>query len=235
MLTNRRSFFVKCIVVVFLVYLGVYMYKTNNTSDIIRELQQSGRNLAALDTGEIENPAANEEDIKVPALVSVPSTKKIPTNDQPKEKNNTSDVVTADTSKESVFDKVKKVTNCLDKPFLHKTQQRGDYWVLYNYVSAERRHKCHESITYTTHADFSFMDNLVPLSEHWQGPISIALHAPGTDFKYTIDSIAYLRDCTSPIIKELVTFHIYFSTKHVPKEVGKFSNSKHISFANNTD
>lgn len=222
MLTNRRSFFVKCFVIVCVLYLGVYMYKTNSTSDIIRELQQSGRNLAALDTGELENPAPNEEEMKEPAaLASVPSTKKAPTNLQSEVKSNSTDMAVADSPKESVFDKVKKVTNCLDKPFLHKTQQRGDYWVLYNYVSAERRHKCHESITYTTHADFSFMDNLVPLSEHWQGPISIALHAPGTDFKYTIDSIAYLRECTSPVVKELVTFHIYFSTKHVPKEVCK--------------
>lgn len=63
------------------------------------------------------------------------------------------------------------------------------------------------------------MDNLVPLLERWRGPISIALHAPGTDFNATIDSIAYLRDCTSPLVREYVTFHIYFSTKHVPKLV----------------
>lgn len=63
------------------------------------------------------------------------------------------------------------------------------------------------------------MDNLLPLVERWRGPISIALHAPGTDFQNTIDSVAYLRDCTSPLIKQLVTFHVYFSTKHVPKKV----------------
>lgn len=100
-----------------------------------------------------------------------------------------------------------------------KTQQRGDYWVLYNYVTADKRFKCHESITYSTHADYSFMDNLVPLVERWKGPVSIAMHAPGSDFENTIDSIAYLRDCTTPLIKEYVTFHVFFSTKHVPKEV----------------
>lgn len=64
------------------------------------------------------------------------------------------------------------------------------------------------------------MDNLLPLLERWKGPLSIALHAPGTDFKSTLESIAYLRECAdSPLVKELVTFHIYFSTKHVPKEV----------------
>lgn len=103
---------------------------------------------------------------------------------------------------------------------MFKIQQRGDYWVLYNYVQAEKKFRCHETITYTTHADYSFMDNLLPLLERWKGPLSIALHAPGTDFKNTLESIAYLRDCAdSPLVKELVTFHIYFSTKHVPKEV----------------
>ncbi|CAH1999352.1 unnamed protein product [Acanthoscelides obtectus] len=121
----------------------------------------------------------------------------------------------------TVREKVKEITQCLDRPMVPKTQQRGDYWVLYNYVRADRRHHCYDSITYTTHADYSFLDNLVPLLERWQGPISIALHAPGTDFEYTIESIAYLRECTTPLVKEFVTFHVYFSTKHVPKEVPK--------------
>lgn len=114
---------------------------------------------------------------------------------------------------------MKDITSCLDKPLEPRTQQRGDYWVLYNYVRPERRYKCHESITYTTHADYSFLDNLVPLLERWQGPVSIALHAPGSDFANTLESLAHLRDCTTTLVKEFVTFHIYFSTKHVPKEV----------------
>lgn len=127
------------------------------------------------------------------------------------------------TTAKSTIDRVKEITNCLDRAMVPKTQQRGDYWVLYNYVTAEKRFKCHESITYTTHADYSFMDNLVPLVERWKGPVSIAMHAPGSDFENTIDSIAYLRDCTTPLIKEYVTFHIFFSTKHVPKQVSIIS------------
>ncbi|ERL91117.1 hypothetical protein D910_08458, partial [Dendroctonus ponderosae] len=123
----------------------------------------------------------------------------------------------------TLFEKLRDITQCLDRPLVPKTQQRGDYWVLYNYVRAKRTFKCEETITYTTHADFSFMDNLVPLLERWRAPISIALHAPGTDFALTLESIAHLRDCTSALVRELVTFHIYFSTKHVPKEVPKHS------------
>lgn len=109
--------------------------------------------------------------------------------------------------------------HCVDRPRRSVRQQRGDYWVLYNYVQSDINYKCHESVTYTTHGDYSFLDNLVPLLEHWNGPISIALHAPGSDFKPTIESIRYLRECTSPLVKQFVTFHAYFSAKHIPSEV----------------
>jgi hypothetical protein len=74
-------------------------------------------------------------------------------------------------------------------------------------------------VTYTTHADYTFLDNLEPLLERWRGPISIALHAPGTDFPATIEAIKHARSCGSPLVAQLVTFHVYFSSKHVPKMV----------------
>jgi hypothetical protein len=46
--------------------------------------------------------------------------------------------------------------------------QRGAYWVLYNYVRRDKMHRCDESITYSTHEYFTFLDNLVPLLERWQ-------------------------------------------------------------------
>lgn len=82
---------------------------------------------------------------------------------------------------------------------------------------------CWESVTYTTHADYTFLDNLEPLLERWSAPISIALHAPGTDLGPTIEAIKYARTCGSPLVAQLVTFHIYFSSKHVPKMVGNYS------------
>lgn len=100
-----------------------------------------------------------------------------------------------------------------------RTQQRGDYWVLYNYIRAEAKVGCADSVTYTTHADYTFLDNLEPLVERWRAPVSVALHAPGYDFQSTLDSIRHIRDCGSPLVKTYVTFHIYFSTKHVPKKV----------------
>lgn len=57
----------------------------------------------------------------------------------------------------------------------------GSYWVLYNYIRASRHFSCEESITYTTHGDHTFLGNLVPLLRRWQGPLSIAVYAPGKE------------------------------------------------------
>ncbi|KAJ9586643.1 hypothetical protein L9F63_019745, partial [Diploptera punctata] len=120
--------------------------------------------------------------------------------------------------------KVEDIIKCHDKTLEPRTAQRSDFWVLYNYIPASRRFRCHESITYTTHADYTFLDNLDPLLERWEGPVSLAIHAPGTDFAPTLEAIRYARDCMSPLISELVTFHVFFGTRHVPKQVPSPSN-----------
>ena len=114
---------------------------------------------------------------------------------------------------------LKEAVPCNEKPLEPRRAQRGDYWVLYNYVPMSMAVRCWESVTYTTHADYTFLDNLEPLLERWRAPISIAMHAPGTDFAATLDAIKYLRNCGSPLVSQLVTFHVFFSSKHVPKVV----------------
>ncbi|XP_053661576.1 beta-1,4-glucuronyltransferase 1-like [Anopheles marshallii] len=120
--------------------------------------------------------------------------------------------------------KLRSLLNCHDRDYEPYIGQRGDFWVMRNYIRAEHGDlRCHETITYTTHADYTFLDNLVPLLERWNAPVSLALHAPGTDFVPTINSIKYLRDCVpeSHLVRQFVTFHIYFSSKHIPKFVPK--------------
>lgn len=75
-------------------------------------------------------------------------------------------IVTGD---EKDFDeRLRSILKCYDKPYEPETLQRGDFWVLKNYVRAEHGElKCHESITYTTHADYTFLDNLIPLLERY--------------------------------------------------------------------
>lgn len=252
-----RKFLIKFVAV--LVTILFIHILTSNSGAFIREMQQSGRDFAAMD-GKFLQPDSNqadnnnnnqqqqqqqdlteEDEIKrnVPVVEGVnednvavvnkittenagdANNANINNNNDIKSVTNTNNVTTAVTQQydTAVLERVRRLTKCLDRPMNSKTQQRGDYWVLYNYIKAEKTFRCHESITYTTHADFSFMDNLVPLLERWRGPISVAIHAPGSDFQNTLDSIAYLRECTDAPVKDYVTFHIYFSTKHVPKEV----------------
>ncbi|XP_044260821.1 beta-1,4-glucuronyltransferase 1-like [Tribolium madens] len=116
-----------------------------------------------------------------------------------------------------ILQQVKQVTGCLDRPMEPKIQQRGDYWVLYNYIMAKKRFKCHESVTITTLGDFTFLDNILPMVERWKGPISVAVYAPGTDFSPTMDAIKYLR-CFSTLVRDLVTFHIFFPSDHIPEK-----------------
>lgn len=117
------------------------------------------------------------------------------------------------------FIKVRDVTECRDKPLVEAYKQRGKYWVLYNYVKADKQFKCYESITYTIQGDYTYLDNLIILSDMWRGPISVALYAPGSDFQATVDSIAHLRNCESDFVKKYVTFHLFFSSEHIPKGV----------------
>lgn len=124
---------------------------------------------------------------------------------------------------------LREAVPCNEKSTESRRAQRGDYWVLYNYVPMSMAVRCWESVTYTTHADYTFLDNLEPLLERWRAPISIAMHAPGTDFPATLDAIRYSRNCGSPLVSQLVTFHVFFSSKHVPKMVNRRPDGSRLS------
>ncbi|XP_060526457.1 beta-1,4-glucuronyltransferase 1-like [Cylas formicarius] len=106
---------------------------------------------------------------------------------------------------------------CETGPSRTHVEQRGEFYVIYNLVKAEKSFGCLESITLSAPGDFRFLDNVVPLVDRWRGPISVALYAPGDDYFTTLDSISYLRNCETALIKEYVTFHVFFDTKYVPK------------------
>lgn len=80
--------------------------------------------------------------------------------------NETLDIVEEDALSETTLARLHALLNCHEKDFLPQYLQRGEYWVLKNYVRADHGMiLCHESITYTTHAGFEFLDNVEPLVE----------------------------------------------------------------------
>lgn len=160
MSTNRRIFYVKCCLVLVALYVFAYIFTNNRSSDFIRELQQSGRSLAALDR-QLSGPEVldrqqsglealerqqsglevAESGIVVGQSVREPLAAVIPTDKEVEDDSAQKDYSFTKTTQEpvpSALDRVRVVTKCLDKPMTPKIQQRGDYWVtsefLYNLV-----------------------------------------------------------------------------------------------------
>ncbi|XP_070065374.1 beta-1,4-glucuronyltransferase 1 [Drosophila virilis] len=110
---------------------------------------------------------------------------------------------TADIRKESEnsdeatkFLRLRMAINCTDRDIVYEKKVHSNYWVLVNYVPAEHGSlRCSVFITYTTHGDYRYLNNVAPLVERWRAPISLALYAPGTDFNKTVSSILWLRQC----------------------------------------
>ncbi len=96
------------------------------------------------------------------------------------------------------------------------------YVLLKNYIPAEAVFWGNESVTYTTHSDPTFLDNLVPLVKRWRGPVSLAIYCPGTDYDLALKAAAFYRHCVqdddaSILIRKYVTFHFFFEAKHNPE------------------
>uniref|UniRef100_A0A1B6F200 N-acetyllactosaminide beta-1,3-N-acetylglucosaminyltransferase n=1 Tax=Cuerna arida TaxID=1464854 RepID=A0A1B6F200_9HEMI len=224
MLTRRNWVLRTSIVlnIIVLLYVGTHVASRNGGVDMLEEMQAGGRSLASLEiTQDSSLPAvvgSDNPETQAAALIqgttSAPGMRHsttLATSTEHKEVSSTEEMES--------LNSLEEIIGCKDREAVPRTEQRGDYWVLYNYVRAARHFHCWESITYTTHADFTFLDNLETLLDRWQGPISLALHAPGTDFMPTLNTIRYLRECTSSPIADYVTFHVYFPSKHVPKQV----------------
>lgn len=77
--------------------------------------------------------------------------------------------------------------------------------MFYNYIPAKIVPKCNESITYATHGEYTFLDNIVPLVTRWNGPISFALFTPGTDYFVALNVISYYRWYRKMFVKTFTT------------------------------
>lgn len=67
----------------------------------------------------------------------------------------------------SFSQRMKKLLNCEDKSLKMELLQYGRYWLLKNYIIGRKSMTmgCGESITYTTHGDYTFIKNLPGLVE----------------------------------------------------------------------
>ncbi|KAI8043665.1 beta-1,4-glucuronyltransferase 1 [Drosophila gunungcola] len=123
---------------------------------------------------------------------------------------------------EATLLKLRKFVNCEDKGYKSSKGIYRDYWVLENYIMAGHGPLlCSANVTYTSHADYTYLDNVVPLLERWRSPLSLAIYAPGADFGPTLESILYLLQCHPGrhLVRELTSFHLYFNVEHLPQVV----------------
>ena len=79
---------------------------------------------------------------------------------------------------------------------------------------------CNETVTYTTYGDYTYLHNLPILTSRWNGPISLSLFTPGSDYFETLKMVSYYRSCVkeSELIRNYVSFHFVTPTKHIYTE-----------------
>ncbi|XP_016963084.1 beta-1,4-glucuronyltransferase 1 [Drosophila biarmipes] len=118
---------------------------------------------------------------------------------------------------------LRQLLKCRDRSLRFQRLQHGEYWLLQNLVIGRKSRLvgCAESVTYTTNGDYTFFDNLETVVTRWRAPVSFAIHTPGYDLSTTLDAIRYVRNCLpeSELIQDWVTFHVYFSNRHIPEFV----------------
>lgn len=94
--------------------------------------------------------------------------------------------------------------------------RRSEYCVVSNFIRAKRSVGPAESVTLTTQGTAEFLRHIEEVCRRWQGPVSLAVYAPGTDYEVAGRWVAYLRNCRSNCVSEWVTWHLVFDSRHPP-------------------
>ncbi|KAA0188171.1 hypothetical protein HAZT_HAZT001330 [Hyalella azteca] len=93
---------------------------------------------------------------------------------------------------------------------------KGPYVVVYNYLKSSKFYAINETVTFTTHSTPEFMNNVGTIAERWDGPVSVALFVPSTDFCRTLHRLIFLRNCDKAAYREKVTWHLYWPKDSPP-------------------
>ncbi|KAH6934017.1 hypothetical protein HPB50_019484 [Hyalomma asiaticum] len=75
-----------------------------------------------------------------------------------------------------------------------------------------------ENVTLVTHGTYGFLRHVAGLCDRWQGPLSVAVFAPGSDIDGALTWIDFLRRCgRNPCVKRSVTWHLVYDREHTPE------------------
>ncbi|XP_058453587.1 beta-1,4-glucuronyltransferase 1-like isoform X1 [Malaya genurostris] len=119
-----------------------------------------------------------------------------------------------------LMEELRFLLNCKSVDSSYRIEQHGSFWVLKNFITPVRAQpvRCYETITYTTHGDHRYLENIIPLLERWRAPISVAMYAPGIEFDIVVAKLRFLMFChqRSDLIDEYATIHLYFDFDQLP-------------------
>lgn len=105
---------------------------------------------------------------------------------------------------------VRMANNCQDRTYLASMRLHGNYWMFSNNIRTNHGNiRCCTDGTYCRHADFHYLDNMLPQAK---APLNAALHAADNDFERT----AKRQD---ELIEQWISFQIYFRVKYIPGTV----------------
>lgn len=101
--------------------------------------------------------------------------------------------------------------------FWWSLEKHGNYQVLRDYIPGNIPSSFDmKSITLTTQGTSDFLHHAEQLCDRWDGFISLAVYAPGDDFRLAINIIYYLRQCTNRCISDRVYWHMVFDSQYAP-------------------
>lgn len=98
------------------------------------------------------------------------------------------------------------------------TRDSGNYVTVSNYIRAMKSFNHNTSITLTTQATTEFIYHTLELCKRWDGPLSVAIYAPGREFEVSLTLIKYMRQCLpaplSACIRDKITWHFVWPKNH---------------------
>lgn len=97
-------------------------------------------------------------------------------------------------------------------------ENRSSYIVLRNYVQSSINASAidPDSVTLSTQGTYEFLNHVENLCQRWDGPVSVAVYAPGDDFQLCLKLIYFMRECRHVCVKKNVSWHIIYDLRSGP-------------------
>ncbi|KFM62500.1 N-acetyllactosaminide beta-1,3-N-acetylglucosaminyltransferase, partial [Stegodyphus mimosarum] len=96
-------------------------------------------------------------------------------------------------------------------------EQRGRYLAVKNYIRAALYVDKTKTMTFCAAATTTELYHVTEICSRWQGPVSVSVYAPGSDFKTALRKIIHLR-LSDNCVHQNVTWHVYFDSEFSPPQ-----------------